>query len=651
MHSILIWSHCAILVPQQHVFLAYCAVERADIGSGGNMSRLDEWNNTTAVVSTMKAAAALDEHSPLSLSSKLVDQNVQVVLDQPWYDPVAQCTALYRGLWFRNQPIRHGVAIYNSTTSTHNDGEHKDKIQSSTDCPASNCDWIVRNPDCDWKVYEGCWSNHQDAAVSSSTRTTSIACFEGSGRLVYTNDDVYTGSFHQSQRHGHGTYHWTDGRSYTGDWFRNQRTGSGIYTYAKNTQSSNSNGQVDYYQGEFVNGQRCGYGTFVFGATGASYRGAWRDGLYHGRGTTVDETGSVFEGKFCRGVPHGTGTCRNAAGQIVETGRWRHGVKVSNDQSESPDDNDNDELDAMVDDHGPTLETTTTTLTSSKSNAMARAPPPAAAPPPPPPPLSSSSMEPPVSTADNDPNGGKVSVVVDMYTTDTLSCPGHYTGMVVADVANSSALPRMQASSALTPSNGLQRPHGVGRMVYTDGSRIHEGFWVHGAKHGHGRCWFVPQGDVHEGEYCLNVRHGPGTYTWRDGRVYAGSYAHDERHGHGIFAYPNGERYEGYVHLSKILATYYCISPLSHGGWCYAVNFPRACATELVALTLLTEQVELTTMAPPHEALRLPETPWDTTRASGKRDGITAKESWSGRVWGKATRENGPLGKCTVGAF
>jgi hypothetical protein len=629
------------------------------------MSRLDEWNNTTtAAVSTFsKAALDLNEARSSVVSSSAAsaaaaaDQDVQVVLDQAWYDTVAKCTALYRGLWFRNQPIRHGVAIYNSAPTTHNDKEtnalHNDKI-SATDCPASNCDWIVHNPNCDWKVYEGCWSNHQEdqyaatsSSPSSSSTTTTIACFEGPGRLVYTNDDVYTGVFHQSQRHGHGTYHWKDGRSYTGDWCRNQRTGSGIYTYAtgsnKQSSSSNTNGQVDYYQGEFVNGQRCGYGTFVFGATGASYRGQWRDGLYHGRGVTVDETGSVFKGTFCRGVPHGKGTCRNAAGQVVETGRWRHGVKVVVllDENDAADDDELDETQDCID----------MVHDTQVPNAMARAPPPASAPPPPP--LSSTTtIEPPLGRADNDPNYGKVSVVVDMYTTDTLSCPGHYTGMVVADTTNSSALPKMQASSALTPSDGLQRPHGVGRMVYADGSRIHEGFWVHGAKHGHGRCWFVPQGDVHEGEYCSNVRHGPGTYTWRDGRVYTGSYAHDERHGHGIFTYPNGERYEGYV---KYLCTCHLFAVPSRllNVCCHSpANFPRACATELVALTLLTGRAELPTMARPRGALlRPPETPWDTTKASGKRDGITAKESVYGRVWDKATRENGPLVKCTVGAF
>jgi len=81
--------------------------------------------------------------------------------------------------------------------------------------------------------------------------------------------------------------------------------------------------------------------------------------------------------------------------------------------------------------------------------------------------------------------------------------------------------------------------------VYSDGKRIHEGFWVHGSKEGHGRCMFFPQQDYHEGEYHDNLRHGPGKYQWKNGRQYIGMYQHDFRHGHGVFTYPNGERYEG----------------------------------------------------------------------------------------------------------
>lgn len=100
--------------------------------------------------------------------------------------------------------------------------------------------------------------------------------------------------------------------------------------------------------------------------------------------------------------------------------------------------------------------------------------------------------------------------VVDLEVTDAEGNKGQYTGLVL--------------SSSM-------KPHGVGRMVYLDGRRIHEGFWDKGLKMGHGRCLFVEQGDFHEGEYKDNVRHGPGKYKWRDGRVFVGHYFNDTRNG------------------------------------------------------------------------------------------------------------------------
>ena len=127
-------------------------------------------------------------------------------------------------------------------------------------------------------------------------------------------------------------------------------------------------------------------------------------------------------------------------------------------------------------------------------------------------------------TARGGPPEMECEAVVDMEVIDAEGNFGQYTGLV---------------------SSQNKKPHGVGRMVYMDGRRIHEGFWKNGMKEGHGRCLFVEQGDFHEGEYKNNVRHGPGKYKWKDGRIFEGFYANDMRHGQGTFSYPNGEKYEG----------------------------------------------------------------------------------------------------------
>jgi hypothetical protein len=113
---------------------------------------------------------------------------------------------------------------------------------------------------------------------------------------------------------------------------------------------------------------------------------------------------------------------------------------------------------------------------------------------------------------------------VELSVWDGQDNPGRYTGLLHLET---------------------QRPHGVGRMVYGDGNRIHEGFWEYGHRQGHGRCLFVQIGDYHEGNYHQNLRQGNGKYYWKDGRQYIGEYHQDERQGQGTFVYPNGDRYKG----------------------------------------------------------------------------------------------------------
>ena len=74
--------------------------------------------------------------------------------------------------------------------------------------------------------------------------------------------------------------------------------------------------------------------------------------------------------------------------------------------------------------------------------------------------------------------------VVDVEVQDADGNRGQYTGLVLS--AN-------------------RKPHGVGRMVYLDGRRIYEGFFVAGSKCGHGRTFFVQQKDFHEGSYKDNL--------------------------------------------------------------------------------------------------------------------------------------------------
>ena len=210
--------------------------------------------------------------------------------------------------------------------------------------------------------------------------------------------------------------------------------------------------------------------------------------MYHGQGELVsskDDGGNTYVGAFSQGLAHGWGKEVRPDGTIVYEGNWING-----------------------DTEPEAKEKTEEAMRRLAAQSTIRQPR-----------RDKESM-----TARGGPPEPDCEAVVDMEVKDAEGNRGQYTGLVLSK---------------------NQKPHGVGRMVYGDGRRIHEGFWKNGMKEGHGRCLFVSNGDFHEGEYKNNVRHGPGTYKWKDGRVFVGHYVNDSRHGKGTFTYPNGERYEG----------------------------------------------------------------------------------------------------------
>lgn len=324
----------------------------------------------------------------------------------------------------------------------------------------------------DISLFEGCWKN---------------GIFHGKGRLLYRSGEEYIGLFHNGDRHGTGTFKWTDGRQYSGDFVRNQRTGKGVFTW--NT--------GDRYEGEFLNGKRSGYGTFVFD-NGAYYSGDWKNGLYHGRGKTVDSSGACYIGDFRKGQRHGDGEELDGLGRVALSGQWSQGIHESSPEYEF--------IEMPLEDPASPKELEINRNPSTGSPGKSKESPkhlstsagfPSQTPPKVPPPavpgqhlLRSWKAEaaPKSEHIDHD----DCTAVVDRKLTDGLGCTGLYTGIVW---------------------KRTHQPHGVGRLVYTDGKRIHEGFWQYGNKEGHGRCLFLPQNDFHEGEYHRNLRHGHGRYS------------------------------------------------------------------------------------------------------------------------------------------
>lgn len=55
----------------------------------------------------------------------------------------------------------------------------------------------------------------------------------GEGRLCFSNGDVFEGNYVKGQREGFGIYiHSDDGGKYEGGWNAGERTGEGLYYYS-----------------------------------------------------------------------------------------------------------------------------------------------------------------------------------------------------------------------------------------------------------------------------------------------------------------------------------------------------------------------------------------------------------------------------------
>ena len=455
----------------------------------------------------------------------------------------------YRGLVQNGLP--QGVGTIHYTDSNRNDTPHGTHRDTTNDISLSDTNQETRNTEDDDDVasYEGFWQ----AGVK-----------HGFGRCLYKNGDTYVGQFVQNKRQGQGEFDTEERKNqgslnYKGMFYQDKPQESMTVLY------DDFLGSKFLFQGTFQNGARY-QGRLEFLATGGYYQGSFnKQGLYHGTGEIVTET-SIYKGQFQDGLYHGTGTLRKVtSGEVlIENGEFEQGKLISQMPGDGErNENDDDEvahnqikeaeLHAFLEEEDipqppqeldwdnlfPPESLTSSLLTKLKTSLspVPQAKPKVS--------LGNGSggagflagLLPSLSVSggserkSSHSGGGNATdekachAVVDLAVWDGQDNPGRYTGL-------------LHISS--------QRPHGVGRMVYNDGNRIHEGFWEFGHRQGHGRCLFVQIGDYHEGDYHANLRHGPGKYYWKDGRQYIGQYHQDERHGkNGKFIYPNGDFYKG----------------------------------------------------------------------------------------------------------
>ncbi|MCB1168436.1 MAG: hypothetical protein KDK33_19935, partial [Leptospiraceae bacterium] len=102
------------------------------------------------------------------------------------------------------------------------------------------------------------------------------SCLNGTGMAVYSDGGKYRGEFMKGERSGYGRFWMPGGYVYEGQWKANVPDG-----YGEESQSDGSK-----YSGQFENGKKQGLGEFVW-PDGTVYRGQWANGDANGIGATI----------------------------------------------------------------------------------------------------------------------------------------------------------------------------------------------------------------------------------------------------------------------------------------------------------------------------------------------------------------------------
>lgn len=138
--------------------------------------------------------------------------------------------------------------------------------------------------------------------------------FNGQGKLITIEGDVYEGQFKDGERSGRGKMVWINRNSYDGEWKNGVMEGRGLYRWL----GGNS------YNGEWKGGKQNGRGLFKF-LNGNSYEGEYKDGIANGRGRFRWANGDVYDGGWKMELPDGIGTLKIYSNDEMITGNWRQG--------------------------------------------------------------------------------------------------------------------------------------------------------------------------------------------------------------------------------------------------------------------------------------------------------------------------------------
>jgi hypothetical protein len=138
----------------------------------------------------------------------------------------------------------------------------------------------------DGKVLDGEFFKNRflEPVVKQPKTCISGDCENGYGIAKY-NFGSYEGQFKDGNRNGKGSFEYTAGQftgnKYVGDFYKDAFNGYGKITYTKSL-------YTDYYEGEFINNKRDGYGK-SFERDGVIYEGNFSGGIFYGLGKKIKD--------------------------------------------------------------------------------------------------------------------------------------------------------------------------------------------------------------------------------------------------------------------------------------------------------------------------------------------------------------------------
>lgn len=142
-----------------------------------------------------------------------------------------------------------------------------------------------------------------------SRSSTSSSSSDGP-RLDYIVTGKYTGEWLDGKKHGFGTFVYGNGAKYEGEWIQDQRDGRGTYWIKEHGKLRKQ------YAGDWHHDKRHGTGTFFYD-DGGRYDGEWvynqREGvgrMVYGRKDKDDQLDSVYDGQWLQNQRSGHGVLR-----------------------------------------------------------------------------------------------------------------------------------------------------------------------------------------------------------------------------------------------------------------------------------------------------------------------------------------------------